>query len=254
VVPHIVRTQQLDPVNLRTIDTGVGTAIELRHISSDGPANTAPAPALPPVRPSASTRPGFGTVPGQTAAAAGPAALAELRSAADGNGDSAPAAAQPAPISPAQSLPAQTRPIPPPGTPGARVSFALTPPPGPQPVGTTFKVPVMLNGGTDVSAVPLQIQYDTGKLSLVNVDSGDLLGRDGQAVALVHREDGGNITVNASRPPGAAGISGSGTVCVLSFQAKAAGASDIVITRPSALNSAQQPLAALGARATVQVQ
>ena len=31
VVPHIVRSQELDPVNLRTIDTGVGNQIELRH-------------------------------------------------------------------------------------------------------------------------------------------------------------------------------------------------------------------------------
>jgi general secretion pathway protein D len=38
------------------------------------------------------------------------------------------------------------------------------------------------------------------------VDSGDFLGRDGQAVALVHRDDGpGLININASRPPGAPG-------------------------------------------------
>ncbi len=67
------------------------------------------------------------------------------------------------------------------------------------------------------------------------------LGRDGQAVALVHRDDGpGAITINASRPPGAAGVSGSGVVCVLSFQAKTAGDSVIAITRPAAVNSAQQ--------------
>jgi general secretion pathway protein D len=52
----------------------------------------------------------------------------------------------------------------------------------------------------------LQIQYDPAKLSLVNVDSGDFLGRDGQPVALVHRDDGpGLIIIGASRPPGAPG-------------------------------------------------
>jgi general secretion pathway protein D len=86
------------------------------------------------------------------------------------------------------------------------------------------------------------------------VDTGDLLSRDGQAVALVHRDDGpGSITVNASRPPGAAGVSGAGVVCVLSFQAKAAGESVLAITRPAAVTSAQQQLPAKGAQISILV-
>jgi general secretion pathway protein D len=92
-------------------------------------------------------------------------------------------------------------------------------------------------------------------LSLLNVDSGDLLGRDGQAVALVHRDDGpGMISVMISRPPGTAGMNGSGSVCVLTFQAKASGASDVVITHPAALDSAQKPVAASAKPAHIVVQ
>jgi general secretion pathway protein D len=121
-------------------------------------------------------------------------------------------------------------------------------------VNSTFQVPIVLSSATDIASVPLQIQYDPAKLSLVNVDNGDFLGRDGQAVALVHRDDEpGSITINASRPPGAAGVSGSGVVCVLSFQAKAAGDSVIAITRPAAINSAQQQVPAQGAQANIQV-
>jgi general secretion pathway protein D len=121
-------------------------------------------------------------------------------------------------------------------------------------VGSTFQIPVVLMGGTDIASVPLQMQYDPAKLSLVNVDSGDLLERDGQAVALVHRDDGpGTITINASRPPGAPGVSGAGVVCVLSFQAKAAGESSVSITRPAAVNSAQQQLPARGAQISILV-
>ena len=70
----------------------------------------------------------------------------------------------------------------------------------------------------------MQLHYDNSKLALVNVDTGDYLGHDGQAIALVHRDDGvGNVVISASRPPGVAGVSGSGTVCVLTFQANAAG-------------------------------
>jgi general secretion pathway protein D len=93
--------------------------------------------------------------------------------------------------------------------------------------------------------VPVQLQYDPAKLSLINVAAGDLLNRDGQAVALIHRDDPpGNVTVVAARPPGAAGISGNGTVCVLTFQAKAAGATALTMSRAGAVNSAQQPVPA----------
>jgi general secretion pathway protein D len=120
--------------------------------------------------------------------------------------------------------------------------------------GSTFQVPVVLTGGKDIASVPLQVQYDPAKLSLVNVTPGDLLGRDNQAVALVHRDDGpGNITINAARPPGVAGVSGAGVVCVLSFQAKAAGEAALTLTRAGAINSAQQQVPALGSHATITV-
>ena len=120
--------------------------------------------------------------------------------------------------------------------------------------GATFKIPVQISGGMDIAAVPLQIQYDPAKLSLVNVDSGDFLGRDGKPVTLIHRDDGpGMININASRPPGAPGMSGAGTVCVLSFQAKSAGESTLVITHPTAMNSAQQQVQATGSQASIVV-
>ena len=120
----------------------------------------------------------------------------------------------------------------------------ITPLTDPVTTGATFKIPVVLSGGTDIAAVPLQIQYDPAKLSLVNVDSGDFLGRD----------DGpGLININASRPPGAPGLSGAGTVCVLSFQAKAAGESSLVITHPMALNSALQQVQATGSQVSIVV-
>ncbi|HUH64096.1 MAG TPA: cohesin domain-containing protein [Terracidiphilus sp.] len=244
LVPHIVRTQELDPINLRTIDTGVGNQIELRHVSSAN-SQAASAPAVLPVRPPSTRRSTVGTVPGQSAEAAAPAALQQLHQAADATGTVATDAA----TSQAQSQPAA------PAAPAQPVNIALVQPNGPVAVGSTFKVPVVLNGGKDVASVPLQIQYDPARLALVNVDQGDFLGRGGQAVALVHREDGsGNVTINTALPPGAAGVNGDGTVCTLSFTAKAPGETSVSITRPAALNSAQQPLQATGGQTTIQVQ
>ena len=113
---------------------------------------------------------------------------------------------------------------PPPGQPteepAQHVSLMLNSP-GTVIAGTTFQVPLVLTGGTDVAAVPVQVQYDPSKLALVNVGDGDFLNRDGQIVAMAHRDDGpGEITLNASRPPGAPGVSGAGVLCVLTFQAK----------------------------------
>ena len=48
-------------------------------------------------------------------------------------------------------------------------------------------------------------------------------------------------------------MSGTGVVCVLTFQAKAAGDSVIAITRPGAISSTQQQLPATGAQVSVQV-
>jgi general secretion pathway protein D len=89
----------------------------------------------------------------------------------------------------------------------------------------------------------------------VNVTQGDLLGRDGQSAALIHRDDGpGSITINAARPPGAPGVNGAGVVCVLSFQAKSAGQSALAMTRATALNSTQHPIQVQGSGLNIVVQ
>ena len=126
--------------------------------------------------------------------------------------------------------------------------------PGPVAAGASFQVPIVVSGAADVASIPLQVRYDADKLSLVNVDAGDFLSRDGQAAALLHRDDGpGNVTINASRPPGTPGVNGAGVVCVLSFQAKAAGDTTIAITRSSAVTSAQQAIQAQGTQISITV-
>jgi general secretion pathway protein D len=185
-----------------------------------------PPPGPPPGTPSGAQTPNAATPPG-TSSAANP---------------TAPAA------NPAAAPNADTS-----GAPGGGTRFMLNAP-GPVSNGSTFQVPVVISGATDVVSTPLQIQYDPAKLSLVNVGPGDFLSRDGQAVALVHRDDGpGTISVNASRPPGAAGVNGAGVVCMLTFQAKASGMTMVVITKPGAMSSAQKPVSARGAQVNITV-
>jgi general secretion pathway protein D len=239
VVPHIVRSQSLNQVNLRTVDVGVGTSIDLRHVPAEQPGTT-PAPVGP--RQPAS-HPNIGVLPGQSAAAVAPAALKQLDDSMNAVGEASTAAVarqSSAPLNPAVGQ----------GT-GTGLRFGLNPPAGPVTAGSTFQIPVILTGGTDIAAVPLQIQYDPAKLSLVNVGPGDFLGRD---AALVHRDDGsGGLSISAARPPGAAGVNGAGVVCVLSFQAKAAGESTLSITKSVVTNSAQKMLPAQNAQLNIVV-
>ena len=122
--------------------------------------------------------------------------------------------------------------------------------------GGTFVVNLLISGAQNVYSVPVQINYDPSKLQLVNVSNGGFLSQDGQAVALVHREDEttGTLQITATRPPGSGGVSGQGTVVTLTFQAKASGQTPLTITRGGARDPAQQPITVNGAQASVTVQ
>ena len=125
-----------------------------------------------------------------------------------------------------------------------------------QPAGSTFAVNVLLTGAQNVYSVPLQVSYDPKILQVVNVSNGGLLSQDGQAVALVHRDDeqGGALQITATRPPGARGVSGQGAVVTLTFMAKASGQSTLTISKGGAKDPSMQSLPVSGAVATVTVQ
>src|SRR5271170_8063818 len=122
--------------------------------------------------------------------------------------------------------------------------------------GNTFVVNLLISGAQNVYSVPVQMNYDPAKLQLVNVSNGGFLSQDGQAVALVHREDEttGTLQITATRPPGAGGVSGQGTVVTLTFQAKASGQTPLTITRGGARDPGLQSIAVNGAQASVTVQ
>jgi general secretion pathway protein D len=122
--------------------------------------------------------------------------------------------------------------------------------------GNTFVVNLLISGAQNVYSVPVQMNYDPAKLQLVNVSNGGFLSQDGQAVALVHREDEttGTLQITATRPPGAGGVSGQGAVVTLTFQAKASGQTPLTITRGGARDPGLAAIAVNGAQASVTVQ
>jgi len=228
LIPHIVRESVLSRLNTRAIDTGTGQAIELRHtqageesgtdLGNPGFVGSKPVPTGPPT----------------SAANAAEAMVQQMQKQAQ-------------PLTP----PAPTDVAPVVGPP---VSFSVVPPASAQTVGSTFQVAVMLGNGRDVYSVPLQMQFNPKVLQLVNVDTGNFLGRDGQAVALVHRDDGnGLVTISSSRPPNVAGVSGQGSLCTLTFKAVSVGDSNLALVKVGARNSAQANLPAVGSQAVVHV-
>jgi general secretion pathway protein D len=177
--------------------------------------------------------------------------------AAPEGGEAAPAQAPapaPAPAQPVQPPP-QANPNPPQPQAGS-AAFMFDPANMTQAQGATFAMNVLLSGAQNVYSVPLKISYDPKVLQVVNVSNGGLLSQDGQAVALVHRDDdsSGTLQITATRPPGATGVSGQGTVVTLTFMAKAAGQSNLTISKGGARDPGMQPIAVAGAVATVTVQ
>jgi general secretion pathway protein D len=159
---------------------------------------------------------------------------------------------------PAQAPSQPARPVTQPATtptPGG-TSFLFDPGTISQTKGATFTVNVLISGAQNVYSVPLQLNYDPSKLQLVNVSNGGFLGQDGQAVALVHREDEatGTLQITATRPPNSGGVSGQGSVVTLTFMAKASGQSPLTITRGGARDPAMQPITVNGAQAIVNIQ
>ena len=237
LIPHIVRESLLTDQNTRAIYTGTSTSIDLIHRDKaqmlQAAENSSPQGGSP-------TQP-----PAQTTSAANAANAMLPRMAADTR-----------PITPGTVTASGAAPAPPPVTSSGAAPITLTvvPAAGNQQVGATFQVAVMAANAQDLFSVPMQMQFDPKLLALVNVDAGDLLGRDGQAVALVHRDEGnGAVTISTSRPPGTKGVDGQGTICTLTFKALAPGDAALSLVRISAKNSQQATLPAVGTQAVVHV-
>jgi general secretion pathway protein D len=240
LIPHIVRESVLSRLNTRAIDTGTGQGIELRRDASLNQADDQADPRLTP-RPAQST----------SAASAASAMVQQLRQQAQPlqPGQQTPVPA-PSTAAPAQAPAAQPAQVPA----GPPVSLGVVPANANQTVGSTFQVSVMLGNGRDVFAVPMQLQFNPAVLELVNVDAGDFLGRDGQAVSIVHRDEGnGLVTISTSRPPNVTGVTGQGSVATLTFRATAAGDSNISLVKVGARDSKQTNLPAIGSQAVVHV-
>ena len=224
LIPHIVRGQELSDLNERAIDVGTANQIGLRHMAPAPTPVSAPAPPPQPAPPA-------------------PRPQANPQESAAPSQNTGAAAVSPQPAAPQSAA-------------AGNAAFTFDPPTVNAASGSTFAVNVLLAGAQNVYSVPVQITYDPNRLQIVNVSNGGFLSQDGQAVALVHRDDptSGTLQVTATRPPGSGGISGQGSVMTLTFMARSPGQSTLAITKGGARDAAMQMIPVAAAQVVVNVQ
>jgi len=234
LVPHIVRGSEVSEFNEKPLDVGTANAIELHMAGGGGAARQG-------TNPGAMQTQGAQAVPVPAQTQQQPGMTPQQPGAMPGN-----------PQVPQQQQPGGTQQ--PQGQQGA-ATLSFDPANVSPAVGSTFAVNVAMNGAQNVYSVPLQLSYDPKTLQLVNISNGGLLSSDGQAVALVNRNDPttGTLQVTATRPPGVGGVSGQGTIFTLTFMAKAPGTSTLAITRGGARDPSNQPIQVTTAPASVTV-
>jgi general secretion pathway protein D len=217
ITPHVIRGTDINEANQRPIDIGTANTIMLRHVRPATPAQQSPP--------------------------------------ANGAPSIQPVNPNPPTPNPANPVPG-TQPPTPNQAAGGAPAFLFDPPTIQVAKGGTFPVSLQISGAQNVYSVPVQLNYNPAMLTLVNVSNGTFLSQDGQAVALMHREDEtvGQLTITASRPPGAGGVSGQGTVVTITFQAKENGQTPLTITRGGARDPGQQAITVNGAQASVTIQ
>jgi general secretion pathway protein D len=218
------------------IEVGTANAIQLRPLSTKATEQQGEGPGAGP-----GNAPAQGVAPAQGPATVPPAG--------------APATPPMPPAPPQPGVPPSSTNAAP-ETGGGAATFAFDPPAITQPKGATFTMNIQVSGVQNVLSVPLQMSYDPAKLELVNVSNGGFLSQDGQAVALVHRGDEatGSVQITATRPPGAGGVSGQGSVVTLTFLAKSAGQAPVTIIRGGARDPSMQAIPVNGAQAVVTIQ
>ena len=164
----------------------------------------------------------------------------------------------PAPV----ATPAQQPPVVPPGeakppapTPPAaagQAQITVTAPTAPVMLAGIVTVTVQATNVQDLAAAPMRINYDTQILKLIEVRRGAMMAADGQAVDF--SRDLAASTVKLNRLAGAPGVTGSGPLVTLIFQALGKGTSQVTVEDLRLENSKREPIPAAIAPATIRVQ
>lgn len=204
LVPHVVRTPGIGDLNLRSVAAGTDTTVRLSFAPREAPAEEARPAPKPEAAPA--QPPGVG-----------PAPAAPL-----------PQLAQPQPAPVASSVRLSVKP--------AEITVQQ---------GATFVVQLEIENVQALFSAPFRVKFDPQVLRLSEIQPGGLLSGDGKQVNFTRNimNDTGDAVVNLNRMPGAGGISGSGTLAVLTFEAVGQGVTTVTFPGLLLRNYQLQPIA-----------
>jgi general secretion pathway protein D len=242
LTPHIIRGPDVSEDNLKPLNVGTGSTIELQGIEPAAQAKVMrptgnPSTALPTPAPAATQQTSPPATPvAERQAAVKTASPSTLAAAVQSQGPVSPTASQP-PLVPGPAL------------------LSLNPPQLTTTVGQTFAVDVVVSNAQNLASAPILLQYDPTKLQVMNVSNGGFLGQGEQVVALTQHDDPttGTVRITVIRPPATGGASGQGTLLTLTFMAKSDGQAVLSIARAGLRNANDQLIPASGTPTQVEI-
>jgi len=261
LIPHIVRRPEFTEENLRGIAVGNAQTVHLNYgrRPSETPASSTPrrddAPAPAAANPPAANPPAAN--PPAANPATPPAGVPTATNTATPPATAPPATAPPATAPPATAPPTDTpaaaTPEPPKPTGNAGVRFL--PPSITANRNSNLTVALVIENATDAVSAPLNVQFDPKVLRLADVGRGDFFSSDGQIPVFTKniQNDSGNALINLNRLPQTPGMTGSGVLVSLTFQAVAPGSATVSIPNLIVRNSQGQPVFTGSPQTTVTV-
>src|ERR1019366_6550917 len=155
---------------------------------------------------------------------------------------------RPSPPPPADGPPAAPKPV------GNAVVRFLPPQVEINAQGTTT-VALIIENATDVSSAPLQVSFDPKVVKLNDAGRGDFFSSDGQIPVFTKniQNDAGAAAMNLSRLPDTPGVSGTGVLTTLVFQAVAKGSTTVTIPNLTVRNTQGQVVFSGSPRLTISV-
>lgn len=221
LVPHIIRSPEITPANLRGISAGNDAVVKLSYQARE-------AKETPP------------TTPQPAPGAAAP-------------GTAAPAIQTPKP--PEADVDPVVRP-PATATPEGPVQFSFQPSTLTGKVNSQMFLVLQMSNAKDIVSAPLRIQYDPKILQLVEVIRGNALAPDGRKINFtpVITQEKGEARVDISRPAGSGGVTSTGPLVLFKFQPLAAGKTQVKIQELILKDSKNQPIPVTIPSATITVE
>ena len=161
-----------------------------------------------------------------------------------------PSAGTPVAPAPAALVPAEPSPA------AGPVRVFFNPPNVQTQLSGVVTVALQIDNASDLFAVPMKLKFDPKILRLSSVKEGNLMGGDGQKINFSENtlNDTGDATVVLNRLPGSGGISGSGALVNLTFQAVGRGTSMVTVSDLTLVNSTSKPIVAAPPLLSVVVQ